>query len=91
MTGLLQIKQSICLLKMGLRKLKTFDSSYFKGKNHFEGDGTQNYLVFQSMCRYFKRIAVVGSGSYRYFWKSKVYLMKGLILILHLITVLLQN
>ena len=26
-----------------LNKLKTFDSSYFIGKSHFEEDGTQNY------------------------------------------------
>ena len=37
-----------------LKKLKTFDSSYFIGKSHFEEDGTQNYLVFQPMYRYFK-------------------------------------
>ena len=29
-----------------LKKLKAFDLSYFIGKSHFEGDGTQNYLVF---------------------------------------------
>ena len=28
------------------KKLKTFDSSYFIGKSHFEEDGTQNYLDF---------------------------------------------
>ena len=32
------------------KKMKAFDSSYFRGKNHFEQDGTQNYLVFQPMC-----------------------------------------
>ena len=31
--------------------LQAFDSSYFQGKNHFEDDGTQNYLIFQSMYR----------------------------------------
>ena len=36
-----------------LNKLKTFDSSYFIGKSHFGEDGTQNYLVFQPMYRYF--------------------------------------
>ena len=36
------------------KKLKTFDSSYFIGKSDFEEDGTQNYLVFQPMYRYFK-------------------------------------
>ena len=34
------------------KKLKTFDSSYFRGKSHFEEDGTQNYLVFQPIKRY---------------------------------------
>ena len=32
------------------KKMKAFDSSYFRGKNHFQQDGTQNYLVFQPMC-----------------------------------------
>ena len=32
-----------------LKKLKTFDSSYFIGKSHFEEDGVQNYLVFQPL------------------------------------------
>ena len=41
------------------------------GKSHFEEDGTQNYLVFQPMHRYFKRIASVGGGNYIYFWISK--------------------
>ena len=54
-----------------LKKLKIFDLSYFKGKGHFEEDGTQNYLVFQPMYRYFKRVAGVGSGNYIYFRKSK--------------------
>ena len=39
-----------------LNKLKTFDSSYFIGKSHFEKDGTQTYLVFQPMSKYFKLI-----------------------------------
>ena len=39
-----------------LKKLKTFDWSYFRGKSHFEEDGTQNYLVFQPINRYFKII-----------------------------------
>ena len=32
-----------------MKKLKTFDLSYFIGKGHFNEDGTQNYLVFQSI------------------------------------------
>ena len=59
------------LVENELKKLKTFDSSYFKGTNHFQEDGAQNYLVFQPVQRYFKRITGVGSGNYIYFWKSK--------------------
>ena len=59
------------LVENELKKLKAFDLSYFKSKNHFEEDGTQNYLVFQPMCRFFKRVAGVGSGDSIYFWKSK--------------------
>ena len=39
-----------------LNKLKTFDSSYFVGKSHFEEDGKQNYLLFQLLNKYFKLI-----------------------------------
>ena len=34
-----------------IKKPKTLDLSYFIGKSHFEGDGTQNYLVFQAINR----------------------------------------
>ena len=44
------------LYKNQLNKLKTFDSDYFIGKSHFEEDGTQNYLVFQQLNKYFKVI-----------------------------------
>ena len=44
------------LIENGLNKLKTFDSSYFIGKNYFKEDGTQNYLVFQPLNKYFKLI-----------------------------------
>ena len=43
----------------------------FRGKSHFEEDGTQNYLVFQPRYRYFKQIAGVANGSYIYEWQSK--------------------
>ena len=39
-----------------MNKLKTFDSSYFIGESHFDEDGTQNYLVFQTINKYFKVI-----------------------------------
>ena len=54
-----------------LKKLQKFDAAYFRGKNHFEEDDVQNYLIFQPMHRYFKRIAGAGSGKYIYFWKSE--------------------
>ena len=59
------------LVENELKKLKTFDLNYFKGKGHFEEDGAKNYLVYQPMYRYFKRIAGVGGGNYIYIWKSK--------------------
>ena len=57
-----------------MKKLTTFDSSYFVGKSHFEEDGTQHYLVFQLIEIYFKKIACVSNGSYVYYiyyWQSK--------------------
>ena len=50
-----------------MNKLKTFDSSYFIGKSHFEEDGTQNYLVFQPMNKYLK----VDNSDYVLSWTSK--------------------
>ena len=45
--------------------------SYFRGKSHFEEDGTQNFLVFQPIERYFKIINNVDNKNYVYYWKSK--------------------
>ena len=49
-----QNKWKHLLVENELNKSKTFDSSYFTGKSHFEENGVQNYLVFQSMYRYCK-------------------------------------
>ena len=51
-----------------MNKLKTFDSSYFIGKSHFDKDGTQNYLVFQPINKYFQ---VITNTDYVSLWKSK--------------------
>ena len=51
-----------------LKNLKTFDSSYFIDKSHFEEDDTQNYLVFQPIKKYFK---VIANTDYVSSWKSK--------------------
>ena len=56
------------LVEKELNKLKIFDSSYFIGKSHFEEDGTQNYLVFQPINKYFK---VITNTDYISSWKSK--------------------
>ena len=49
-------KSKHLLVENELKKLKTFDSSYFIGKSHFDEDGTQSYLVFQTILKYFKVI-----------------------------------
>ena len=59
------------LVENELRKLKTFDSIYFKDKSHIEEDGTQNYLVFQPIQGYFKGIVGVGNDNHICYWKSK--------------------
>ena len=51
-----------------MNKLKVFDLSYFGGKSHFGEDGTQNYLVFQPMYRYFR---LMTNTSNILSWKSK--------------------
>ena len=58
-----------------------FYHGYYRGKNHFEEDGTQNYLVFQLLNRYSK---VVASSNYISSWKSKDCLMKLLNRLQHL-------
>ena len=52
-----------------MKKLETFDSVYFRGKSHFEEDGTQNWLVFQPIHRYFKTFYAGNRNILS--WKSK--------------------
>ena len=54
------------LVKSELKKLEKFDPAYFKGKNYFEEDGTQNDLVFQPVYKYFEKTGEKVSS-----WKSK--------------------
>ena len=61
-------KSDHLLVQNKLNKLKNFDLSYFIGKNHFEEDCTQNYLVFQSMYKYF---TIMTNTDYISSWKSK--------------------
>ena len=46
------------------------DLIYLRGKSHFEEDGTQNYLVFQPIIRYFK-VNTITNPDYVSSWKSK--------------------
>ena len=51
-----------------LIKALDLDLSYLIGKSHFEEDGTQNYLLFQPIKRYFK---IMTNTKYISSWKSK--------------------
>ena len=55
-------------LENNIKKLQTFDSSYFRGKSYFEENGAQNYLVFQPIIRYFR---IIANTKYISSWKSK--------------------
>ena len=59
------------LVENELKKVKTFYSICFRGKSHFEEDGTQSYLVFQQIKTNFQVIAGVGNGRHIYYWKPK--------------------
>ena len=63
-----QIKQKNQSIGNEIKKLKTLDLSYFIGKSHFEEDGTQNYLAFQPINRYFK---IITNTKYISLWQSK--------------------
>ena len=62
------MQKLLILKKEKKKKLQTFDWSYFRGKSYFEEDGTQNYLVFQPIIRYFK---IIAKTKYILSWKSK--------------------
>ena len=55
-------------LENNIKKLQTFDSSYFRDRNYFDEDGAQNYLVFLPIDRYFRLIA---NKKYISSWNSK--------------------
>ena len=59
---------------------------YFRGQNHFEDDGTQNWLVFQPIQKYFKTVSTTDSNIFHR--NLKGCLMKVLSLLLHLINFL---
>ena len=60
-------KSKHLLVEKELKKNRKFDASYFRGKNYFDGnDGTQNYLVFQPLYKYFEK-----TGNRVSSWRSK--------------------
>ena len=59
-----------------MKKLKTFDLDYFTSKSHFGEDGVQNYLVFQPMLRYLKRVSF--NSDHVASWKSKGFSDKSI-------------
>ena len=63
-------KSKHLLIENKLNKLKAFDSSYFIRKSHFEEDGTQNYLVFLPIHKYFEFVNI-NKEWYITSWKSK--------------------
>ena len=56
------------LLQRTLKGLRSPDLCYLKGKNHFEEDDTQNYLLFQPLN---KCLTLMGSTKCISSWKSK--------------------
>ena len=70
-----------------IKKLKTLDLSCFIGKSHFKEDGTQSYLVFQPIIRYFKLIA---NKLYISSWQSKGLSDETMRLLLSLIIALIH-
>ena len=63
-------KSKHLLVENELNKLKTFDSSYFRGENYFDENGTQNYYIFQPISKYLK-VAYVNDINYILSWKSR--------------------
>ena len=70
------------LVENEMKKLETFDSSYFIDKNHFEEDGIQNYLVFQDIL---KELLVLVMVIPFIIGNLKDCLIKELIILKHLI------
>ena len=54
--GVASNKSKHLLVETEFKKLEIFDAGYFKGKNYFDDDGTQNYLVFQPVYKYFDAV-----------------------------------
>ena len=63
------LMQKLLSLKIILKNYKHL--SYFRGKNYFDKNGKQNYLVFLTILRYFKANVITNVTNYVLSWKSK--------------------
>ena len=63
------LMQKLLRLKIILKNYKHL--VYFMGKNYFDEDDTQNYLVFQPIIRYFKINSINNTPNYVSTWQSK--------------------
>ena len=63
-------KSKYLLVENESNKLKTFDSSYFNGKNYFDESGRQNYYIFQPISKYLK-VVYASNINYILPWKSR--------------------
>ena len=48
-----QVETALDLGDQKIKKLQTFNISYFIGKYYFDGDGSQNDLIFHRVFKYF--------------------------------------
>ena len=74
-------KEKHLFIENELKKLESFDSSYFRGKSHFENDGSQNWIVFNQYTDILKQLVltiVIFCHT-----NLKDCLMKGLMYLLH--------
>ena len=80
-------QNKVCGCLKWIKKLQTLDSSYLRGKSHFEDAGALSYSMIEPINRYFKRTIGNSNGEYIYFWKSKGLSDERVNLLLHLIIV----
>ena len=66
-TELKKVDDKVSLNKI---KLDDTDSAYFRGKNYFTDHCVQNYLVFQCVYKYFKRV-IDSTNNNNFYWQSK--------------------
>ena len=84
--GITSNKFKHLLVENELKKIEKFDAAYFRGKNYFDVDDTQIYLVFQPIHRYLKHLLKIILFLFLH-GNQKDCLMKKLVLLKHLIMI----